>query len=75
VFSSKERTLTRPSIFFFCFLGWPDGMGVLYKGRAESTSVLIRSTGTLVSVNFWEQGYGVIFLYFPYIGSLPLTVW
>ena len=50
-------------------------MGVLYKGRAESTSVLIRLTGAFVSVDSGEQGYGVIFLYFPYFGSLPLTVW
>ena len=48
---------------------------VLYKGRAESTPVLIRLTGTFVSVDFGEQRYGVIFLYFPYIGGLPLTVW
>lgn len=39
--------------------------GVLYKGRAESASVLIRLTGALVLVNVGEQGYGVIFLYFP----------
>jgi len=73
VFSSKERMLTRPSIFLLSGLArWH---GVLYKGRAESTSVLTRPTGAFVSVDFGEQGYGVIFLYFPYIGSLPLTVW
>ena len=61
--SSVEGTLTRPSIFLlFRLARWH---GVLYKGRAESTSVLIRLTGTLVSVYFGEQGYGVIFLYFP----------
>ena len=71
--SSPERMLTRPSTFLLSGLAmWH---GVLYKGRAESTSVLIRLTGTFVSVDFGEHGYGVIFLYFPYIGSLPLTVW
>ena len=58
-----ERMLTRPSIFLLSGLArWH---GVLYKGRAESTSVLIRLTGTLVSVDLREQGHGVIFLYFP----------
>ena len=71
--SSMERMLTRPSIFLLSGLaGWH---GVLYKGRAESTSVLTRLTGTFVSVDPAERGYGVIFLYFPYFGSLPLTVW
>ena len=60
-----ERMLTRPSIFLLSGLtGWH---GVLYKRRAESASVLIRSTGTFVSVGFGEQGYGVIFLYLPYL--------
>jgi len=55
--------LTRPSIFLLSeSAGWH---GVLYKGRAESTLVLIRLTGTFVSVDLREQGYGVIFLYFP----------
>jgi len=73
VSSSMERTLTRPSILLLSGLArWH---GVLYKGRAESASVLTRLTGTFVSVDPGEQGYGVIFLYFPYIGSLPLTVW
>jgi len=58
-----KRMLTRPSIFLLSGLArWH---GVLYKGRAESASVLIRLTGTFVSVDLRERGYGVIFLYFP----------
>ena len=56
-FRLRERRCPRgrsPDQVSFC------SGGVLYKGRAESTSVLTRLTGTFV-----EQGYGVIFLYFP----------
>jgi len=73
VSSSMERMLTRPSIFLLSGLaGWH---GVLYKGRAESASVLIRSTGTFVSADF---GGARVRRYIPVLavfGSLPLTVW